>query len=135
MWGLSLCKEAGFRQVYIKQLFERRFNELVALIKGHARHHSLVPEFLQQRGSSRGFPASITIKLLSIGCGPGVDAVALIACLRSLSRARISFDVTLVDAAAGWKDKAVAAVKAAGAGGSVDFLTGSFADECVNDVA
>ncbi|WIA24053.1 hypothetical protein OEZ85_013668 [Tetradesmus obliquus] len=106
MWGPSLYKEAGFRQVYTKKLFERRF-KLAALVKGHARHHSLVPEFLQQRGSSRGFPASIHIKLLSIGCGPGVDAAALMACLRSLSCA----------------------------GGSVEFLTGSFADERVNDAA
>lgn len=130
LWPDWLYKDAAFQQVYTEQRFQKRSDDLFKLLKDHARLYSILPDFLQQRrssgiGSQLSSAASqikITIKLLSIGCGPGVDAVALMACLHSLidnSICHITFDVTLVDAAAGWEGKAMAAVKAAGAGRSV----------------
>lgn len=155
-WPLELYDQPAFRLLYVENRFQGRFAELAALFERFATSlagYQLLSSFVSERSrrvQPKGLFASlrrwlfgerpVAIKLLSIGCGPGVDAVALIHVLGTVLPswaehnglqtlpANITFDVTLVDAAPGWEDAAIAAVEAAAPSATVCFIPGTFED-------
>jgi hypothetical protein len=148
LWQLFEYALPGFVRRYIQKLFDRRCNENMQLMRGWAGRalmKQLSMEALSLTIVRHDAPHSRKeirwIRILSFGCGPGTDAVALVEFLRQqlpklFPGVDIRFKVTLVDAVIEWKASALAAVRTVLKGtDGLRFIHGSWEDDEVFEAA
>lgn len=138
-WTAEQYADVSFRNWFTGKFLDRRIEETLVMLRKFARTtdgYDILCRSLLMRFSLDG---SIPVKILSMGCGPGSDAIALMRLLRTGPWGfTASFDITLIDREPCWEDTAVAAVKddlVPALGDRVTFMQGTWDDPLVMTAA